>query len=117
MSRHKDSKICAILAYLLIGIIWYFADEKMRKDAFAKFHVKQALLLLTTGVILSVVVMILSGILMVVPFVGMAVSMILGMVVNITLLVLWIMGLVNAANEKKKRLPIIGSFAEKVFNF
>jgi len=25
-----DGKICAILAYLLIGIIWYFVDEKMK---------------------------------------------------------------------------------------
>ena len=26
-----NAKVAAILAYLLIGIIWYFADEKIKK--------------------------------------------------------------------------------------
>ena len=34
----SNNKLCAALSYLLIGIIWYFADEKMKSSSFAKFH-------------------------------------------------------------------------------
>ena len=40
-----NEKLCAILSYLLIGIVWYFADDKLRKSEFAKYHVKQGLFL------------------------------------------------------------------------
>jgi hypothetical protein len=33
----------SILAYLLIGIIWYFVDEDAKKDEFVKFHVQQGI--------------------------------------------------------------------------
>ena len=51
----ENEKVCAILSYLLIGIIWYFADEKMKKSNFAKFHVKQGIVLFIAGIIVSIV--------------------------------------------------------------
>ena len=52
----KKNNLCAILAYLLVGIIWYFVDEKMKKDKFVKFHVKQAITLMIAWVIWSVAI-------------------------------------------------------------
>lgn len=100
----KDGKVCAILAYLLIGIIWYFVDEKMKKNTFANFHVKQALVLLIVSLAGSIVL-------------GM--TFILAWLIplwQIVVLVMMIIGMINANNEQKKELPIIGKFGNK-FNF
>ena len=51
----SSAKTCAVLAYLAIGVIWHFLDENMRKDSFAKFHVKQALGLIIADIVLMVV--------------------------------------------------------------
>ncbi len=94
-----NEKLCAILSYILIGIIWYFVDEKMKKSKFAKFHAKQGLVLFIADLIVYVVVII--------PFIGWIIAQILWLVI----LILLIIGIVNAANNKEKELPIIGSFA------
>lgn len=101
----EDGKLCAILAYLLVGIIWYFADDKMKKNKFAKFHVKQGLVFFIAAIIVGIV----DGFLVWIPIIGWLAITIL----HITLLVLFIVGLVNSANGKKKPLPIIGSYAKK----
>lgn len=95
-----DGKLCALLAYFLIGIVWYFADNKMKHNALAQFHVKQALVLFIASIILNA----LAG---VVPFLG----MMLYSLINLFITILWILGLVNAAVGKQKKLPIIGGFA------
>ncbi|MFW6014538.1 MAG: DUF4870 domain-containing protein [Candidatus Nanoarchaeia archaeon] len=121
MSKNENSKTCAILAYiLLIGVIWYFVDEKLKKDAFVKFHVKQALFLAVVGIGIAIAVSIMSMVLVFIPFIGWAITgllSLLGMIINLGLLILWIFGLINAINEKKEPIPIIGKFAEKIFTF
>ena len=121
MVKNENNKICAILAYIfLIGVIWYFVDEKMKKDAFVKFHVKQALFLFVIGIGISIAFMILSAVLAVIPFIGWLISLILiplGLAINIGLFILWVFGLINAINEKKEPIPLIGTHAERLFTF
>ncbi len=121
MGKDENSKICAVLAYIfLIGVIWYFADEKMKKSAFAKFHVKQGLFLFIVGISLAVLFSIVSTVLVFIPIIGWILGALLvpvGLVVNIGLLVLWVFGLINAASEKKEPVPLIGKFAEDIFTF
>ena len=105
-SSADDGKACALLSYFLVGIIWYFADDKMRENAFAKFHAKQALVLLITSVIFSVA----ASILVWIPILGWFVIMI----VQLGILIVWIIGLINAASGKEAALPVIGQFAEKL---
>jgi uncharacterized membrane protein len=102
----EEGKVCAVLAYLLIGIIWYFVDEKMKKNSFVKYHVKQGLVLL----ILSIAVSIVGS---VIPFIGWFIILPLG---NIAVLVLVVLGIINSVNGKEKELPVIGQFASK-FSF
>jgi uncharacterized membrane protein len=102
-SGGDSGKLCAFLAYLLIGIIWYFADEKMKKNEFVKFHVKQGLVLLITSIIINIIGSI-------VPVVGWFVILPLG---ALFILVLWIIGIINALNGKMNPLPVIGGFAKK----
>jgi len=97
----QEGKICAMLAYLLVGIIWYFADEKMKKNNFAKYHVKQALVLLIVSLAGSIVLGMTFILAWLIPF------------LQIAVFVLMVIGIINANNEQKKELPIIGKFGEK----
>lgn len=114
MGKHENGKTCAILAYILVGIIWYFADEKMKKDDFARFHVKQGLFLLIVSIAISIIIMLFTGILSFIPLIGWIFSAFLGLIVYIALFVLWLLGIINAVQGKKKEVPIIGSYAEKI---
>jgi uncharacterized membrane protein len=104
-SSGDNTKLCAFLAYLLIGIIWYFADEKMKKNDFVKFHVKQGLVLLITAIIFSFF----YGILVFIPIIGWFIIAVL----QLCVLILLVMGIINALNGKENPLPIIGGFAKK----
>ncbi len=99
-------KVCAILAYLLVGIIWYFADEKMKKNTFAKFHVKQSLVLLIVSVILQAIGMI-------IPVIGWFLILPLSGIFSLVWIVL---GILSAINGQYKELPLIGKYSTK-FNF
>jgi len=98
----QEGKICAVLSYLLIGIIWYFIDEKMKKNAFVNFHVKQALVLMITSLAGSI---------------ALGMTFILAWLIpalHVAIFVLMVMGIVNANNGQKKELPIIGRFGSKL---
>jgi len=115
----EDGKVCAILSYLLVGIIWYFADDKMRKNNFAKFHTKQSLVLLVVSIILSIVVSIISAIFTPLLFMGGGLGIIwiisiIWWAISIVILVLWLIGIIAAATGKEKVLPFIGSFAKNL---
>ena len=97
----EKSKACAVLSYLLIGILWYFADKELKHDSLAKFHAKQ-------GIIFFAVMIILQAALSLLWFVGSFLSPIVGIIE----LVLWVFGIVYALQGKEKPLPIIGGFAK-----
>ena len=102
MAKSDDGKACAVLAYILIGIIWFFADDKMKKNKFASFHVKQALVLLLFSLAIQIV-----GTL--IPIIGIIILPIGGLAV----FVLWLFGVFYAIQGKEKELPVVGSFAKK----
>jgi uncharacterized membrane protein len=85
----EKGKTMAIVTYLgLIGFIVALATDG-KKNEFTRFHMNQALPL-----VLAVFV---SWI----PFIGWLVAL--------GVLVLWIMGIIAAANGEMKRLPIVGN--------
>ena len=50
-SKQDNQKICSILSYLFIGLIWYAFEEKIRDDV-TKYHVKQGLILFIAELII-----------------------------------------------------------------
>lgn len=111
MAKKQDnSKIVSILSYFLIGIIWYFVDEDVRKNKDVKFHVKQAL---NIGIISLVLGIILRGLV----FVTFGLFFFVYVLVEIGIFVLWVIGLVNAINMEKRKIPVIGEFADKYLKF
>lgn len=116
-TKVENEKLVAILSYFLIGIIWYFVDDKMKKSELVKFHVKQSLNLALFSIVLSIALSIVSPILVFIPIVGWLALLVLGFGTPIFTFVLFIMGVINAANEKKKEVPLIGQFAKKYLTF
>jgi len=103
MAKNDNAKLCAILSYFLAGIVWYYVDDKMKKNKFAEFHAKQALVLLITSIIINVVGMI-------IPIIGWFIILPIG---GLLVLIWWILGLIYAATDKKTELFLIGQFAKK----
>ena len=101
MAEGKEKNIgMAVLCYIgILVLIPLLTDAK--NEAFVKFHIKQGLTLLIFDIIISVI----SAI----PVLG----WIIGIVGSILILVLFIMGLINAAGGVEKPLPIIGQYADK----
>ena len=103
----KNANLCAILAYLLVGIIWYFVDPKMQKESFVKFHVKQGIILMIAWLIWGVAL----GLLMTLTL------FLLAPLMGVLAYVPWVfvvLGVINAVNNKEKELPLIGKYAKKL---
>jgi len=89
----------AFVAYIFF-VIPLLTDDK--DDAFVKYHVKQSLGLLIAWIVVSVFTM--------VPVIGWFFGPILGLI----LVILWIIGVLNALQGEKKPLPLIGKHSEKL---
>ena len=99
-----EGKDIAIISYLtIIGLIIAFIMNREKQHEFARFHIQQVLGLALVSLVIFIVGQI--------PILGWIVSFLL----VIPMLILWVMGLMNAINGKKKELPLIGSFASETF--
>ncbi len=92
----------AIIAYIIFFLPLLTGAKK---DPFVKYHVKQGLTLFIT----AVVVRIANYILVYIPIIGLMISWLL----SLFLLILLVIGIMNAAKREEKPLPVIGKFAEK----
>lgn len=92
----EDVKVVSALAY----VIFFIPLLTNPNNDFAKYHANQGLNLLLLGLAIQVLGWIL-------PFLGWFLILPLGMIL---VLVLFVMGLINALNGEKKPLPLIGKF-------
>ncbi|MEO0526753.1 MAG: DUF4870 domain-containing protein [Bacteroidota bacterium] len=100
----SEGKTMAIISYItLIGTLVAYLMNNDKKNAFAKFHIGQALRAWLTGIVVSIV----ATILVMVTGVG-----ILGYLTYVGW-VLAILGLINAVNGKVEKIPLVGSIGEK----
>ena len=95
------NKGMAILAYF--GLLVLIPLLAARDSKFARFHSNQGLILAIVEVLLSAIFVPLGWI----PLVGWIFRVIYGLI-GIPLLILAILGIINAANGRAKELPIIG---------
>ena len=96
----QDNKVYAILAYL--GILFLIPLFVAKESPFAKFHTNQ-------GIILFIIEVVLYVITLIVPILG-----ILTGLLSIGVLILAIIGIINAAKGEMKELPIVGKY--KILN-
>ena len=93
----EQNKALAAIGYL--GILFLVPMLAAPKSPFAQYHAKQGMVLFIAAIIMSVVLAI--------PFVGWVV----GGIGEAFVLILMIMGILNAVNGQEKPLPVIGKFA------
>ena len=99
----NSNKGFAVLAYLgILILVPFFAAGNSR---FARFHVNQGAPLAIGVLILNTAGIFLGWI----PILGSVVRLILR-ILNIPILVLMVIGIVNAASGKAKTLPVTGGF-------
>lgn len=96
----QKNTLMAVVAYFLF-FVPLLTDAK--KEAFVKYHVKQGLGMLLVWILWNIISMyiFLFG---------------FEIIISLAIIVLWIMGIVNAAQGKEASVPLIGHLFEK-FNF
>jgi|GEM_PF-1357014 len=97
---HSNRTLMACLAYVLFFIPMITGDAK--RDDFVKYHTKQ-------GFALFIVWFVVAAIVWAIPF--LAWNPLISLI-NLCVLVLFIIGIVNAAGDKKQPLPVIGFMAD-----
>ncbi|MBW6441905.1 hypothetical protein K0B04_03340 [Patescibacteria group bacterium] len=105
-SKSEEENVgMAVVAYFLF-FVPLLTDSK--DDPFVKFHVKQSLLIFCSGVALNVLWFVLP------------ISRFFWFIYQLAyvgLLVLFVIGVMNAINKQEKELPYIGKYADKFFKF
>jgi len=95
----QENKAIAALSY--VGLLVLIPLLVKKDSPYSQFHAKQGLVLLIAWVAI--------GIIAIVPILGWLISL----VGSIILLVLFVIGLVNALSGQAKELPLIGKYGEK----
>ncbi|MEO6949417.1 MAG: hypothetical protein ABI123_07305 [Ginsengibacter sp.] len=99
-----QGKDIAIISYItIIGLVIAFIMNSEKKASFAYYHIRQVTGLAVTGLALWII-----GI---IPILGWLI-LIVG---SFCLLIMWIMGLMNAINGKEAPVPILGKKYEEWF--
>lgn len=98
-NKGKNTGMAAI-AYIVFFIPLL---TEYKNDPFVKYHTKQGIVLFIAGVIVWFIGQ-------VIPVIGWFVAPLL----SIAVLVLAIMGIINAVNGAEKQLPLIGQFADQL---
>jgi uncharacterized membrane protein len=106
----QDGKTMAILAY----IIWLIPLLAARDKKYAMYHTEQAIMLWIAFIVIYIAIWILTFIVGQISSSLACIISILGIIPWLAFLVLWIMGLINAAGGKMKELPLIGSYGAKL---
>ena len=119
-TKKSDTKIYKILSY--IGVLWLvglFVPD-VKDDPDVKFHVGQGIILTIAGYGLNIIIGIIQGIIGAIIgltelyTLSLIISILFGILswgVSIASLVLMIIGIINANDNKQKQLPVIGKFA------
>lgn len=104
-----EHRFWAAVAYILFFVPLLVED--VRKSPFVKFHIRQGLGLFISFFVLRLV----SGFLFFSLFFVMGfMAGLVHLVAGIAMIVVLIMGIVGAAKGEKKKLPIIGDWADRV---
>ncbi len=100
-SDAEKNKMMAIVGYIIPILFFIPLVTDAKNSPFAKFHSNQQLVLLLAAIAINIVGS-------VIPFIGWFLILPLG---SIFLIVIAIMGIINAAKGEMKKLPLIGGIS------
>lgn len=101
----KENKVVFALSYL--WILFFLPLVACPDSKAGKFHANQGLLTFILGVLISVTCTIIGTCFSIIPF-GYVITSIVSTLLGLANLILVIIGIVNALNERVVELPIIG---------
>ncbi|TDQ77303.1 DUF4870 domain-containing protein [Sphingobacterium yanglingense] len=106
-----SNKTLSILSYVTI-IGWIIAYVKSKdiqpKSDLVSYHLRQGLGFFILSLVVNVALSIIVTIIPTLAFLN---------YVGILLFILWVFGIINAVNEQKKPIPVIGAAFENKFAF
>lgn len=104
-----NNKTLSIVSYLIpIGwLIAYFLG-KDKGDALLKYHLKQSLGLAIVSIILNIILGFIVSLVPALAFLS---------IIGWAIIVFWILGMINAANNAQKPIPVFGKVFENSFPF
>ncbi|MBC9932977.1 DUF4870 domain-containing protein [Chitinophaga qingshengii] len=106
-----SNKTISILSYVTI-IGWIIAYVKSKelspKSDLVSYHLKQGLGFFILAVIINII---LTTIVFVIPTLSFL------SYIGLALFILWVFGIINAVNEQKKPIPVVGKMFENQFVF
>lgn len=104
-SDNSEHKLFAIIGYILPFLFFLpLLNEKSKNNDFVRFHANQQLILLILGVGVHFLAT---------PFLYMTFGYggyLFSSLLNLALFVLVVLGVINAAQEERKELPLVGRF-------
>lgn len=104
-----SNKTLSIVSYItIIGWLVAYFSGKNSADSLLKYHLRQSFGLFLTGLAFNFSIYFITALIPALSFLS---------YIGYALFALIIIGCMNAANEEKKPLPIIGSFFENQFAF
>ena len=108
------NKTLSIVSYItIIGwLIAYFSykdKSTTEKSTLVNYHLKQSLGIAIIGLIFMVIINVVA---VVVPTLASILSL-----ANFGIMILWILGIINANNEVEKPVPVVGGMFENKFEF
>ena len=118
-----EDKTVAIVSYLtLIGFIVAIIIHSSKKTKLGAFHLRQVLGFMLTGIVcsigLAIIMFILTLVLSFVKFllaIFALLSSLIWLAFVVSILVLWVMGLIAAVNGQMKPMPVVGPLYQKWF--
>lgn len=109
MSDVKEKNTGMAVVGLLIPIIPLLTEDK--KDPYVKYYTKQGIVLWITSIALEIVMNLLVRLMF--SFFTWGILSMINLIIGIFLLVLVVLGIMNALSGKEKPLPVVGKFGDK----
>ena len=110
-----EGKTAGLLSYFFI-IGWstaYFVFHKKEKTSLSSYHLRQTLMLYLSYVVVRYGLFLFLG--SILHPSGIFSSFYLILLINLTFITFWVIGLVGASNGQKKPIPIFGQPAQFLF--
>jgi len=111
MSDNLAAALCYVLG-LLTGIL-FLVLAPYNRNRLIRFHAFQSIFVHLGMIATMLALMVLTGILRLIPFVGVMVSFVLYPIVGLAFFVLWLVLMYKAYNNERWVLPVVGPLAEK----
>lgn len=111
MTENLASALCYVLG-LVTGIL-FLVLAPYNQNKTIRFHAFQSIFFHVATIVIWIVLIILSGVMHLIPFLGAVISLLLFLVFGVGVFITWLMLMYKAYNNDRLTLPIVGPLAEK----